>query len=78
MKRDDATLRTSILQSDEMVRANTIRVFTYLKELAQLRTKVIRDCLDYEDLIWFNDIPKEKGCYTLPGVQKLRNTMMCG
>ena len=54
-----------MFQNDELVRANAIHVFTYLKELAQLRTKVVRDCLDYEDLIWFSDIPKEQGCYTI-------------
>ena len=54
-----------MFRNDELVRANAIHVFTYLKELAQLRTKVVRDCLDYEDLIWFSDIPKEQGCYTI-------------
>jgi very-short-patch-repair endonuclease len=51
--------------NDEIIRANAIRIFTYLKELAQLRTKVVRDCKEYEDLMWFNDIPKEQGCYSI-------------
>src|SRR3990167_8953488 len=41
-----------------------IRLFRYLKELAQLRTKVVRDCHNYERLLWFKDIPQEPGCYT--------------
>jgi hypothetical protein len=56
---------TQIASSDELVRSNAIHIFAYLKELAQLRTKVVRDCQDYEDLIWFNDIPKEQGCFTI-------------
>jgi hypothetical protein len=56
---------TQITTNDELIHASAIHLFTYLKELAQLRTKVVRDCYDYEDLIWFRDIPKEHGCYTI-------------
>ncbi|RJQ46748.1 MAG: DUF559 domain-containing protein [Nitrospiraceae bacterium] len=51
--------------NEQLIRERAVHLFTYLKEVAQLRTKVVRDCSDYEDIVWFNDIPKEKGCYTV-------------
>jgi hypothetical protein len=50
---------------NQLLQDRAIHLFTYLKEIAQLRTKIIRDCLDYEELLWFDEIPREKGCYTI-------------
>lgn len=56
---------TNIKSDDNLICDRAIRLFTYLKEIAQLRTKVVRDCLDYAEILWLDDIPREKGCYTI-------------
>lgn len=56
---------TNSSSNDNLICDRAIRLFTYLKEVAQLRTKVVHDCFDYEELLWLNDISKEKGCYTI-------------
>lgn len=47
----------------DVVREKSIRLFNYLKELTELRFEVQRNCENYEDVIWWADIPKEKECY---------------
>jgi len=39
-----------------------IQLFTYLKELSKLRTTHKKDISNYDEVLWFSDIPKEKGC----------------
>jgi very-short-patch-repair endonuclease len=51
-----------ITQSEEHEKA--IRLVEYLLRLASLRTKLIRDIKDYEKVLWINNIPKQKGCFT--------------
>lgn len=46
---------------DEL-RDKAVRLFTYLKEVCQLRFVMVRDCRNYEQLLWFNDIPREPEC----------------
>ncbi|MCO5144395.1 MAG: AAA domain-containing protein [Oligoflexia bacterium] len=46
----------------DQAREKSIRLFTYLRELTQLRSKVTTDIEDYEQVIWFNQVPKENGC----------------
>lgn len=41
--------------SDQQDRA--IRLFTYLKEITELRTKPVRDFANYEDVIWLCNLP---------------------
>ena len=41
-----------------------IRFIDYLDKLAGLRTKVVRSIDDYQSVLWFNDIPQLKGCFT--------------
>ncbi len=36
----------------------------YLLRLASLRSKLVRDIADYEKVLWVNDIPRQKGCFT--------------
>lgn len=36
---------------EQLIRERAVHLFTYLKEVAQLRTKVVRDCFDYEDIL---------------------------
>jgi hypothetical protein len=50
-------------RSDALVRDQAVRLFTYLKELTELRSDVKRNCDDYEQVIWWAEIPKEKECY---------------
>ncbi|MDA8088093.1 MAG: AAA domain-containing protein [Nitrospiraceae bacterium] len=44
-----------------------IRLVEYLLRMASLRTKFVRDIKDYERVLWLNDIPKLKGCFTQAG-----------
>ncbi len=41
------------------------RLIEFLQQLAQLRTKLIREVDQYEALLWLYDIPHEKGCFTV-------------
>ncbi|HAG49870.1 MAG: hypothetical protein A2X87_04120 [Deltaproteobacteria bacterium GWC2_42_51] len=49
--------------AENVLRNRAIRLFTYLKELTELRTKVVRNLDHYDELIWFSDIPIERGCF---------------
>ena len=40
------------------------RLVEYLIRLASLRTKIIRDVREYQNVFWINEIPKQKGCFT--------------
>ncbi|MEW5922238.1 MAG: AAA domain-containing protein [Bacillota bacterium] len=52
-----------------MVEASTgkhdqaIRLFRFLKELTELRTKTIRTLDNYEIVIWLDKIPRQEGCF---------------
>lgn len=41
------------------------RIFEYLKEISQARTTSVRDCSDYEEILWIKDIPSEPECYSI-------------
>jgi very-short-patch-repair endonuclease len=40
------------------------RLIEYLIRLADLQRKSIKDIANYEQILWFNDIPNLKGCFT--------------
>ena len=42
----------------------SIRLFTYLRELVRLRSKIIRDISAYDATLWLHQIPHEKGWYS--------------
>ncbi len=42
-----------------------IRLFTFLRELVMLKTRVVRDLAQYEEIVWFGDIPEYKGCFSV-------------
>jgi transcription elongation GreA/GreB family factor/very-short-patch-repair endonuclease len=44
--------------------AKAIRLIEYLTRLASLHTKIIRDLTEYQQVLWIDQIPKEKGCFT--------------
>lgn len=46
-----------------LVRERATRLFTYLKELTELRSEVKRNCDEYEQVMWWSEIPREKECY---------------
>jgi hypothetical protein len=41
-----------------------LRLLDYLLRLATLRTKLIRDIAEYENVLWVSDVPHERGCFT--------------
>lgn len=42
----------------------SLRLIDYLKSLTTLRSKNVYDVKDYNNLLWFDEIPKQKGCFT--------------
>lgn len=44
-------------------REKAIRLFTYLRELVQMRGKKIESLEEYEQVLWLDDIPREPECY---------------
>jgi very-short-patch-repair endonuclease len=47
------------------VRDRAIRLFTFLKELTELRSKTVRSCDQYEKVLWFRVIPRNLGCHCI-------------
>lgn len=45
------------------VRDRSIRLFTFLRELTELRTKAIRTLDQYEKVLWLHQIPQDSGCF---------------
>ena len=41
-----------------------LRLIQYLQALASLRTKIVRDIKDYENILWLHEIPDEDECFT--------------
>lgn len=48
---------------EEAIRNQGIALFTFLKELAQLRTRTIRDIAQYDEVLWLSEIPRESQCH---------------
>ena len=48
-----------------MIRQRSIRLFAFLQEFVQLRSKVTTWVDHYEKVIWLSDIPEGKGCYSI-------------
>ena len=51
------------VQIEQDVRNKAIRLFTYLKEVCQLRFIMVRDCRNYDQVLRFNEIPREPECF---------------
>ena len=58
-----STISVETSRSNTLVRDRAVRLFTYLKELTELRTDVRRNCDDYDQVVWWAEIPREKECY---------------
>jgi hypothetical protein len=41
-----------------------IRLVNYLTAIARLRTKLIRDLNEYQNVVWLSRVPRERGCFT--------------
>ncbi len=52
----------SLKSSDET--SKVLRLVEYLTRLASLRTKIIRDVTEYQNVLWIKDVPRQKGCFT--------------
>ncbi|TWH52013.1 uncharacterized protein DUF559 [Sporomusa sp. KB1] len=48
---------------EELARDRAIRLFTFLRQLSELRTKTVRSLESYENVLWLSEIPKTKGCF---------------
>ena len=53
--------------ADPQVVDRVRRLFLYLRELADLRTKSVRDHAAHERVIWFNDLPSDAGVSLFDG-----------
>ncbi len=51
--------------SEQELRDRAIRLFTFLREITELRSKTTRTCDQYEKVLWFDEIPREPGCYCI-------------
>ncbi len=49
---------------DSREKSKVIRLVDYLTRLASLRTKIIRDVSEYQNVLWIKDVPRQKGCFT--------------
>lgn len=52
------------LGTDNGETQKVIRLVDYLTRLASLRTKIIRDIDECQNVLWVKDIPRQKGCFT--------------
>ncbi|MBN2578197.1 MAG: AAA family ATPase [Pirellulales bacterium] len=41
-----------------------VRLLDYLLRLASLRSKIIRNVVEYERFLWISTVPHQRGCYT--------------
>jgi hypothetical protein len=55
-------------QEGERSRDRAIRLFEYLKRLAELRARTVRDVAEYTEVLWFDEIPAEPECRAVTGV----------
>ncbi len=46
----------------DALRARSASLYTFLKEFTQLRTNTVRTVDQYEDVLWFSDVPREPEC----------------
>lgn len=46
-------------------RDRAIRLFEYLKRLAELRARTVHDLAEYTEVVWFDEVPAEPECRTV-------------
>src|SRR5664280_4794 len=47
---------------NEELKTRAVNLFTFLREVVNLRTKVVRDLAAYETVIWLANVPREPEC----------------
>ncbi|MBW2127589.1 MAG: AAA family ATPase, partial [Deltaproteobacteria bacterium] len=52
-----------------VLRDRAVRLFKFLRELARLRRRIVRDLFEYERVVWFHDMPEYKGCFSILGLE---------
>jgi hypothetical protein len=57
--------RETNANTDTDTREKAARLFEYLRELAKLRLSTVRDCRDYEEILWFHEVPDEPECASI-------------
>lgn len=50
--------------TDTTAKSKVVRLVEYLTRVASLRTKLIRDVDEYQNVLWIKDVPRKKGCFT--------------
>ncbi|TAK31280.1 MAG: hypothetical protein EPO21_17415 [Chloroflexota bacterium] len=50
------------LQDMDVTRARAVALYTFLKEFTELRTKTVRSVDQYDQVLWFSDVPEQPGC----------------
>jgi superfamily I DNA and/or RNA helicase/very-short-patch-repair endonuclease len=63
-RRNNQMAESSPIIQDDVIRDRAVGLFTYLKKIAELRSKPVYKIDDYEKIIWFSEVPKEKECFT--------------
>ncbi|MBU9721610.1 MULTISPECIES: AAA domain-containing protein [Bacillaceae] len=52
------------MNSSNIDQDRALRLFTYLKEFSMLKTPLVRNVENYDDVLWFSEVPEEKECNT--------------
>ncbi|ARK30101.1 AAA domain-containing protein [Halalkalibacter krulwichiae] len=52
------------MNSSNLDKERALRLFTYLKEFSMLETPLVRNVENYDDVLWFSEVPEEKECTT--------------
>ncbi len=62
--------------NEDVLRDRAVRLFKFLRELALLKSKIVRDLSEYEKVVWFDDVPEYKGCFSVlsPESDKLQDS----
>ncbi|OFV90777.1 MAG: hypothetical protein A3G76_11445 [Acidobacteria bacterium RIFCSPLOWO2_12_FULL_65_11] len=48
----------------DRLRERAIALYTFLKEFAELRSEVVRHLDRYDEVLWLDEIPRERECYS--------------
>ena len=60
-------LRPEDLEANR-TRDRAVRLFEYLRKLAELQTRPVRDLSEYTEILWFADVPTEPECRAVTGM----------
>ena len=60
---------SSTVEEEDLEVTKAKNLFRFLAEVKKLSSPAIKDYESYDQVVWINDIPREKGCF-LPGAQQ--------